>query len=243
MTKIKDRLCFGNWKLNKNLDEAKNFISEFSALVSKDEKEHFAFFPQSLIAGAFVDSGLHWGPQNVYSLGSGAFTGETSVKTAVGMGAQYALIGHSERRSLFLESDEFLNQKVKLCLESNTTPVFCIGESLKEKEEQRTFEVLEKQIASGLKNVDLSNVILAYEPVWAIGTGVSATPDVVLEVHDFLKDLIKNDETPILYGGSVKPSNAKELYQINNVDGFLIGGASLDPKILYSVFCEMGEKK
>jgi len=153
------------------------------------------------------------------------------------MGAKYALIGHSERRHVFGEQDADLNKKTQTALEAGLMPVFCIGETESEFDTGSTLKVLKKQIDLGLKDVDLSKVIVAYEPVWAIGTGKAATPEIVKNVHSKLRELLPN--TPLLYGGSVKPANAKELYSIENVDGFLIGGASLEVESFCQIFDEM----
>lgn len=241
---FRDKLCFGNWKLNKTPSEVSEFIDSFKSEMKDFKKDwkHFCLFPSSLLAGEFVDQSLQWGPQNIYSEESGAFTGETSVETAKAMGATYCLVGHSERRALFNEGNDFLNQKTLLAQKNGVTPVFCIGETLKEREAGETFEVLRAQVDQGLLDVDLSNLVVAYEPVWAIGTGKSATSEMVKEVHDFLKTDFGSKCPPLLYGGSVKPANAKELYAIENVNGFLIGGASLEPGSFIEIFQKMNEE-
>lgn len=237
---VRDKLCFGNWKLNKNPQEAKEFLSQFKELASTDVRSHFCVFPTDLLSGVFsIDDSLNWGGQNTYSENSGAFTGETSAKTLKLVGATYCLVGHSERRSIFGEDDALLNKKTKNSLEQGLTPVFCIGESLKQRESGKTFEVLKEQISIGLEGVDLKKIILAYEPVWAIGTGKAATPDMVKEVHDYLRELTGEKDLPLLYGGSVKPANSAELYQIKNVNGFLIGGASLKADSFFEIFNNM----
>jgi len=236
---MKKRLCFGNWKMHKTPREAEHFLSEFSKKVSPSESDHFALFPSPVLCGVFSQSGpsLDWGGQNSYSEKSGAFTGETSPYTLKEMGAKYALIGHSERRHIFDESDQALNLKTKTALEAGLTPVFCIGETESDFDAGTTLDVLKKQIDLGLSGVDLKKVIVAYEPVWAIGTGKAATPEIVEGVHSALRAVLPN--TALLYGGSVKPANSKELYSIENVDGFLIGGASLDPASFCQIFEEM----
>lgn len=236
----KTNLCFGNWKLNKNPNEANEFIDSFKEQKSLNENDlkHFCVFPSSLIASSFSNTDLNWGGQNCYFEDSGAFTGETSAKTLKEMGAEYCLVGHSERRQIFNESDEALNKKVVAVIKNSLTPVFCIGETEEEREAGKTFEVLKKQVENGLKGIDLSKVIVAYEPVWAIGTGKTATFEIASEVHDWLRsELLK--EVPLLYGGSVKPSNAGELYQNSNINGFLIGGASLNSKDFFEIYQAM----
>ena len=237
----KKRLCFGNWKMNKTPQEAQSFLTDFSKAVSPQESDHFALFPTPVLSGVFSMGApsLDWGGQNCHFENEGAFTGETSPKVLKTMGAKYCLIGHSERRHIFKEKDEGLNKKTKSCLEAGLVPVFCIGETEAEFETKKTLDVLKIQIEKGLTGVDISKVILAYEPVWAIGTGKAATPEIVKTVHAQIRDLIKTTETPLLYGGSVKPQNAKELYAIEDVDGFLIGGASLSVESFSQIFKEM----
>jgi triosephosphate isomerase len=235
-----NKLCFGNWKLNKDLGEAKTFIQDLESLVQADQLKSFAIFPPALVASAFAEqSKLLWGGQNIFKKDSGAFTGENSASVLKSMGASYVLIGHSERRSLFHETDNDVLDKTITALENQLTPVVCIGESLKERESGLVFEVLSKQLNEGLKGVDLKSVIIAYEPVWAIGTGKTATPKEVEEVHSWLRDKVGNQDTPLLYGGSVKPDNARNLFMIDDVNGFLIGGASLEPKSLYQIYENM----
>ena len=236
----KKKLCFGNWKMNKTPEEAKAFLTDFSKEISPSESDHFALFPGPVLSGVFSMSApsLDWGGQNCYFKNEGAFTGETSPKVLKSMGAKYCLIGHSERRHIFKEVDADLNEKTKACLAEGLTPVFCIGETEGEFDKKITMDVLKKQIDLGLKEVDLTSIILAYEPVWAIGTGKAATPEIVQEVHTQIRKLV-HLETPLLYGGSVKPQNAKELYNIKDVDGFLIGGASLTVDSFCRIFKEM----
>jgi triosephosphate isomerase len=232
-------LCFGNWKLNKSPNETENFLKEFDSLVNDKSKKAFVFFPQALSAYCFKNSDLAWGAQNIYFKNSGAFTGENSAEVLKEMGAKYSLVGHSERRSLFDETDKTVSQKVKHTLDQGLTPIVCIGETLGQRESDSVFTTLEKQLDEGLMNVDLDKVIIAYEPVWAIGTGKTASPKEVEEVHDWLRSKISNSKTPLLYGGSVKPENAKSLYSIKDVNGFLVGGASLKPSSFYEIYKNM----
>ncbi len=236
---LKDKLCFGNWKLNKTPKEASAYLNEFYKMTTQKTQDHFCIFPTSVLAGVFSSEKINWGGQNCYIENQGAFTGETSASTLKNMNASYCLIGHSERRSVFGEKDEFLNKKVKNTLKEGLIPVFCIGETLKDRELGKTFEILKKQIDLGLKDIDLKKIVLAYEPVWAIGTGKAATFNIVKEVHDYLRNILSLKDIPLLYGGSVKSSNAKELYSIDNVNGFLIGGASLHVKSFIEIFNKM----
>ena len=234
------KFCFGNWKLHKNPKETAEFLNELMDLVDASNRCSFAVFPPALSAGACsMQSEISWGGQNIFSKESGAFTGENSASVLKDMGASYVLVGHSERRSLFHETNKDVLNKTALALENGLHPVVCIGESLEDREAGRVFDVLSEQIDEGLKGIDLKRIILAYEPVWAIGTGKTATPEEVQEVHSWLRDKLKVVETPILYGGSVKPDNAESLFEIKNVNGFLIGGASLDPKSFYQIYKSM----
>jgi triosephosphate isomerase len=238
----KKRLCFGNWKLNKNPKEAKDFIQSFLSKVSDEDLRDFCIFPTDLLAHQFSGFEIPWGGQNSYSENSGAYTGESSPETLKFLGADYCLVGHSERRSFFNEDNELLNKKTKNIIEQGLKPVFCIGESLTEREEGHTKAILQSQLQEGLKGVPFEKVIIAYEPVWAIGTGKAATSEIVAEVHGWIKDLCGEAKTPLLYGGRVKPENAGELYEIEEVDGFLIGGASLKVESFLEIHNKMKEQ-
>jgi triosephosphate isomerase len=175
--------------------------------------------------------------QNCASEASGAYTGEISPDMLLSTGAEYVIIGHSERRSYYYEDDELLNKKTKLALSRGLKPIFCCGELLEEREAGKLFDVIRQQLTVGLKDLtveDMTDIVIAYEPVWAIGTGVVATPEQAQEMHKFIRDLLAEmfnaqvaEEMTILYGGSCKPSNAAELFSNPDVDGGLIGGASL----------------
>ncbi len=183
--------------------------------------------------------------QDCSSEASGAFTGEVSPEMLVSAGAEYVIIGHSERRTYFNEDNELLNKKVKLALAKGLRPIFCCGEVLEEREAGDHFKVVRKQVEVGLKdlsNEEIGKVVIAYEPVWAIGTGVVATPDQAQEMHKFIRDLLVEifdaqvaENMSILYGGSCKPSNAEELFANPDVDGGLIGGASLKAEDFMSI--------
>ena len=239
------KLCFGNWKLNKNPKEAQFFLDELSLNIKNKSLQpaDFAIFPPDLTAFVFSQlNEIPWGGQNVSSQIEGAFTGESSLKTLKDMGAKYALIGHSERRTLFGETDKEVNKKTLGCLEQELLPVVCIGENLDERNNDQTFKVLKQQLDVGLKDVDVSKIIIAYEPVWAIGTGQTATTKQASEVHDWLRNELGEGgkATPLLYGGSVKPQNSSELFKLKNVDGFLIGGASLSTDSFLEIYKNMG---
>lgn len=242
------KYCAGNWKLNKSPAETKKFIAELRALKPKAKCEVIIFPPAYNLPAlneAISESlmPISFGPQNIYFKNDGAFTGEISPSVAKEMGSQYALIGHSERRLIFSETDDLCAKKVKAALDTGLTPVFCIGEILEERESNQTNSIIERQLRKGLALVteDIINffdkkIIIAYEPVWAIGTGRVATPEQAEEAHKFVRQMLSEifnskiaERTSILYGGSVKPDNSSGLINQPNIDGFLIGGASLKP--------------
>lgn len=248
---MKKLIFAANWKLNKNPQQTRSFFSDFQKVVfellskvSSSQVRVLFFTPatnweataeglQSISKQAHLEQVIGWGAQNVYTELSGAFTGENSMQTLSELGGKYSLVGHSERRQYFKEDNEFLNKKILKLQTQKMTPVYCIGESLSERESGVTEKILEEQLKKGLAQVEDQNLIVAYEPVWAIGTGKIATVEQVQETHAFVKkvlNFIGLHEVPILYGGSVKPENAMELIHIENVNGFLVGGASLDVK-------------
>ena len=194
------------------------------------------FTALSDVKDVLVDTNIKLGAQNVYYEDEGAFTGEISVKMLSYIGCDLVIVGHSERRKYFAETDAVINRKLKKVLEYKMTPIFCIGETLEEREAGLTFGVLERQINEGLKDFspqDLEKIVIAYEPVWAIGTGRTATPQQAQEAHSFIRNLLNKkfgDSSRIvriLYGGSIKPQNIRELILQEDVDGGLVGGASL----------------
>lgn len=231
--------CAGNWKLNKSPSEAETFIQTLMRETTPEEQSHMVILPSALSAHAVAQaakvSQVRWGGQNCYFENSGAFTGENSPAVLSQMGAQFCLVGHSERRHLFCEADDLLSKKVAAVQSQGMIPILCVGETLDDRRWRRTQEVIGRQLKSGLAGADLQKEVwIAYEPVWAIGTGQVATPDQVEEAHSYLRETLKEvlharaPQTPILYGGSVKAENAAGLRALNNVNGFLIGGASLD---------------
>ncbi len=188
---------------------------------------------KEMIKGSIIKLGA----QNMYYEEEGAFTGEVSAKMLKSFGVEYVILGHSERRTIFKESDSIINKKILKAIESDLTPIFCVGETLAEREENKTFEIVKRQLIEGLNGVttdQIEKVIIAYEPVWAIGTGKTATPSQAEEVHKFIREKLSTlfnnqlaDKITLLYGGSVKPNNARELFIQPNIDGGLIGGACL----------------
>lgn len=242
---MKNIIVAANWKLNKSPAETRSFFQAFNEEFKK--KSSYAqlgpnfqvvFFPSAISLEAasqsLKGSAVKFGGQNIYTESQGAFTGENSAKVIKELNGEFALIGHSERRQYFHESNSLLNRKIHHALKTGLAPMYCVGETLEEREGGKTEAVLLAQLTEGLKDITESNgksLVVAYEPVWAIGTGKIATPEQVKETHGFIsKTLIQLGlaTTPILYGGSVKAANAQELIQIPYVSGFLVGGASLE---------------
>jgi len=237
---MQKKIIIGNQKMYKTHLEVKKFLTELKPLIKKKNKEiYLAPSFTSIQTALEVSENILIGSQNIAQEEEGAFTGEISIKMLKALNAHFAIIGHSERRTIFKETDESINKKILTCLKNNFKSVFCIGETLLEYEQNKTKEVLLSQISKGLKNVlakDMKNVIIAYEPVWAIGTGKSATPELVEEIHFEIKEIVKklfdksvSDKLSVLYGGSVNSSNIEDLLKKENIDGALIGKASLDP--------------
>jgi triosephosphate isomerase len=209
----------GNWKMHKTTTEGKSFVEETINMLLDIEKVTIIFGPPfTALFDLDVKTPFFLGAQNCHWESHGAFTGEISTDMLVDCGVHYVIIGHSERRHVFHESDDWINRKVHAVLNAGMTPILCIGEKLEDRESDNTQSVLSSQLIEGLKGIDsLENIVLAYEPVWAIGTGITASVGQVNDTHN----------VPILYGGSVNPGNATELISVDGVDGFLIGGASL----------------
>ena len=232
----------GNWKLNKTISEAVALTTTLKALVADDTGVGIIVAPPftALVAvnDVVANSNIHLAAQDVYSEDSGAFTGEVSAPMLKDIGCTYVIIGHSERRQYFGETNDSVNQKVKAALAHDLKPIICVGELLEEREAGQTEAVIESHVTggvAGLSAADLLSCVIAYEPVWAIGTGKTATPDQAQEVHNFIRGLLIEaysmevaSQICIQYGGSVKPENAAELIGQPDVDGALVGGASLD---------------
>ena len=235
-------LIAGNWKMYKTSPEAVETAQQLVELVADSADVDIMIAPVFTALGPVSrvvrDSRVALGAQNLYWEKEGAFTGEISADMLVSSGCQYVIIGHSERRQYFGETDETVNKKIRAAIDAGLIPVFCVGESEAEREAGQTFSVLDKQVKKGLNNYfakDLVTLVIAYEPVWAIGTGKTATKEQAQEAHQYIRSLIDQnvDKTlaqsvRILYGGSVKPNNVTELMQMQDIDGALVGGASLD---------------
>ena len=237
---MKPPVIAGNWKMHHGPGAARAFVEAFLPLVEGVEAELVLFPPALSLASARAAAGsfsLHFGLQNVHWEEKGAFTGELSVGMAAEAGASYVLAGHSERRQLFGETDQEVARKAGAIQAGGLTPLVCVGETLEERRAGRLEEVLLRQLDAVLDHLEASSgpLLLAYEPVWAIGTGETATPADASEAHTILRTRLRTRSTPggmdlpILYGGSVKPDNARELLHAPEVGGVLVGGASLDP--------------
>jgi len=224
-----------NWKMHKTAAETAEFIERFLPLVKDVTGVEIIIAPPftSLhVARAGLDgSAVRLAAQNIYFEKKGAYTGEVSADMVVDAGCSHVIIGHSERRQYFGESDEMLNRKVSAALDAGLEVIFCVGETLQEREAGKTSDVVGRELEKGLDGTDLSRVIIAYEPVWAIGTGRTATPEMAQEVHAFIRTRLGDRSgVRILYGGSVKPGNIRSLMEMEDIDGALVGGASLDPE-------------
>ncbi|WP_036464103.1 triose-phosphate isomerase [Mycoplasmopsis sturni] len=232
---MKKTVIIGNWKMNKTFSETKEFLKEFTQEYKNKldliANENIDFG----IAAPFVDLAAFQGreivelkvaAQDVSVHEKGAYTGEVAANMLTDLGVHYVVLGHSERRAYHGETNELVNEKAKTALAHGLVPVVCVGETLEEYEQGRTKEVVKKQVLASLKDLDLTRVVLAYEPIWAIGTGKVATPEIAQEVCEFIRS-ITSEDLVIQYGGSVSPANIAELSSQKDINGFLVGGASL----------------
>jgi len=232
----------GNWKMFKTRDEALYFVLKVSEKMPEKEKVDTVIFAQAPLMRCLIKrqgEELRIGAQNMFYEDEGAYTGEISGPLLESYNVEYVLIGHSERRQYFHETDEDVNKKIKAAIRNDLLPIVCVGEKLEEREDHKTNDVLERQIKNAFQDIpaiELKNIVIAYEPIWAIGTGKTATAEQADEACGFIRQVIKNlyghvvaDEIRIQYGGSVKTKNIAELISKENIDGALIGGASLDP--------------
>ena len=232
----------GNWKMNNDLRESEKLIVELKNLLQNEKPNCDVIVcpPYTSLSEAsklLKGSQIKLGAQNMHFEENGAFTGEVSAMMLKSVGCEYVILGHSERRHIFGESNEMINKKIKKALSAGLKPIFCVGELLEERERGTTNDVVKKQILKGLAEIsadEMKNIIVAYEPVWAIGTGKTASPAQAQEVHEFIRDLVEityslevANDLVIQYGGSVKPDNAKELISQKDIDGALVGGACL----------------
>ncbi len=238
---MRKKVIAGNWKMYKTLGEAKTFASEFKELVMNVNDREIVICPPFIhirpLVEAFAGSPVKIGGQNLFWEDEGAYTAEISGSMIKSAGASYVIIGHSERRQYFYETDETVNKRLFAALKNGLMPIVCIGETLNQRESGSTFNVIDTQVKNGLKGLaggDVLRLVVAYEPVWAIGTGKTATPEMAQEVHSYIRSILSDmfgsdasGSVPILYGGSVKPDNADTLMAQKDIDGALVGGASL----------------
>jgi len=236
-------LIAANWKMYKTPAESASFVETFLPLVAGDTRSDIVLCPPdislSVVSDALVGSNVTAGAQNMHYAEEGAFTGETSASMILAVGATYVILGHSERRQYFNETDETVNKKLHTALRHKLIPIVCVGELLSERESGSTEDVLVRQISGALANItpqQAATIAIAYEPVWAIGTGKTATPEMAAEAHLLIRSEVARllgrdiaENLRILYGGSVKPDNASSLLNQPEIDGALVGGASLKP--------------
>jgi len=238
---MRQKIVAGNWKMHKNAEETEDLLNELIDKLPNDIEGQIIVAPTFVNLASAVDhlefTNIGVAAQNMHQNESGAYTGEISADMLKSIGVNIVILGHSERRAYFHETDTLLAQKVTTALKHDMTVIFCFGEELKDRQNNQHFNVVENQLRDGLfhiENKDWEQIILAYEPVWAIGTGETASPEQAQEMHEFIRETVRKrygsdvaEEVSILYGGSVKPENAKEIFSKPDVDGGLIGGADL----------------
>ena len=242
------KIVAGNWKMNNGLQETEILINELLAETNHSGCEVMvapSFVSLKTAIDSLNDNDIEVVSQNVHQSNDGAYTGEVSAKMLSSIGIKTTIIGHSERREYFSETHEILKNKVDISLQNSIKIIFCFGEELKDRKTNNHFNIISNQISESLFHLsssDWDNIILAYEPIWAIGTGETASSDQVQEMHSFIRNFIAQkysnelaQKISILYGGSVKPNNAKEIFSMTDVDGGLIGGASLKSKDFFSI--------
>ena len=238
---MRRKIVAGNWKMNKNAEETEDLLNELIDKLPDDIDAQIIVAPTFVNLASAVDhtefTNITVAAQNMHQAESGAHTGEISANMLKSIGVETVIIGHSERRAYFHETDSILAYKVDTALTHNMKVIFCCGEELKDRQSGNHFNIVENQLRDGLfhiKAASWENIVLAYEPVWAIGTGETASPDQAQEMHEFIRETVRKafgsdvaESVSILYGGSVKPDNAKEIFSKPDVDGGLIGGAAL----------------
>ena len=245
---MRKQIVAGNWKMNNGLQETEILINELLAETNHSGCEVMvapSFVSLKTAIDSLNDNDIEVVSQNVHQSNDGAYTGEVSAKMLSSIGIKTTIIGHSERREYFSETHEILKNKVDISLQNSIKIIFCFGEELKDRKTNNHFNIISTQISESLFHLsssDWDNIILAYEPIWAIGTGETASSDQVQEMHSFIRNFIAQkysnelaQKISILYGGSVKPNNAKEIFSMTDVDGGLIGGASLKSKDFFSI--------
>jgi triosephosphate isomerase (TIM) len=238
---MRQKIVAGNWKMNKNAEETEDLLNDLIDKLHIDKEVQLIVAPTFINLVSAVDhlefTNIQVAAQNMHQAENGAYTGEISADMLKSIGVNTVILGHSERRAIFHETDSIIAYKVDTALKHEMRVIFCFGEELKDRQDKQHFNVVENQLHDGLFQIDKSswgNIVLAYEPVWAIGTGETASPDQAQEMHEFIRETVRKafgsdvaEDVSILYGGSVKPDNAKEIFSKPDVDGGLIGGAAL----------------
>ena len=238
---MRKKIVAGNWKMHKNAEQTEDLLNELIAKIPTDTDVQVIVAPTFVNLASAVDhlefTNIDVAAQNVHQAEAGAFTGEISADMLKSVGVNIVILGHSERRAIFNETDALIANKVDTALEHEMTVIFCFGEELKDRQTKNHYNVVENQLKEGLFHIegkDWESIVLAYEPVWAIGTGETASPEQAQEMHEFIRQTVRTafgddiaENVSILYGGSVKPDNAKEIFSKPDVDGGLIGGAAL----------------
>jgi triosephosphate isomerase len=246
---MRQKIIIGNHKMNGNKNSLQDLLAEISQENCNFKKIKIVICPPAIYSFFNENSSLNFGAQNISTENNGAWTGEISGEMLLDAGYKYVIIGHSERRQNFGENDEIVVKKIQQARQNNLQPILCVGETLAERDENRAEEIIAKQIKSVLDSLEieqLENLIIAYEPIWAIGTGQTATPDEAQKMHQFIRECVtKNnpviaEKIQIIYGGSMKPENAKSLLNMPDIDGGLIGGAALVAKDFLSI-CQSAE--
>lgn len=246
---MRKKIIAGNWKMNNDINESQKLVSGIISGLGSDDRCEVILCPSftslSEVNSLIKNTRIKLGAQNMFYEDSGAFTGEISASMLKSVGCEYVILGHSERRTIFGETDETINMKIRKAINSGLKVIFCIGETLSQRENGTTNDIVKSQILKGLNGItkeEMKSIIIAYEPIWAIGTGRTATPAQAQEVHAFIRELILEmysekvaDELVIQYGGSVKPDNARELLSQTDIDGALIGGACLKADSFLSI--------
>ncbi len=238
---MRQKIVAGNWKMHKNAEETEDLLNDLIDKLPNDKTVEIIVAPTFINLASAVEhlefTNIEVAAQNMHQSESGAYTGEISADMLKSVGVNTVILGHSERRAIFHETDAIISYKVDTALKHDMRVIFCFGEELKDRQDKQHFNVVENQLRDGLFQIDKSswsNVVLAYEPVWAIGTGETASPEQAQEMHEFIRETVRKgfgsdiaEDVSILYGGSVKPENAKEIFSKPDVDGGLIGGAAL----------------
>ena len=238
---MRTKIVAGNWKMHKNAEETEDLLNELISKLPNDKEVQIIVAPTFINLASAVEhlefTNIGVAAQNMHQAENGAYTGEISADMLQSVGVNTVILGHSERRAYFGETDAIISYKVDTALKHNMSVIFCFGEELKDRQDKQHFNVVDNQLRDGLFHLDKTsweNIVLAYEPVWAIGTGETASPEQAQEMHEFIRETVRKsygsdiaDNVSILYGGSVKPDNAKEIFGKPDVDGGLIGGAAL----------------